>query len=277
MSGGGGAGVCLAIANLTANEIVDNMNDEKVSGMIWGGRRGHSARPGNDDLEKAVRVGPKQATGQAGRDAVCKGVRRALAVGDMAPGQRLVEQELSEVFHATRSSVREALQDLAAEGLVELIPRRGARVRVISLEEAVQITECRAGLEGLCARRAAASVTDEARGILLDIRSAMDRAVADGALDTYSALNRRLHEYVGDMSGQQVAQSLLERLNGQMVRYQFRLAMRPGRPAQSLPQHLAIIDAIVAGDPDGAEAAARAHVESVIEALRATPGPGGLE
>ncbi|MEU8709705.1 FCD domain-containing protein [Streptomyces sp. NPDC048565] len=62
-------------------------------------------------------------------------------------------------------------------------------------------------------------------------------------------------------------------MNGQMVRYQIRLALRPGRPARSLPQHLAIIDAVVAGDPDAAEAAALAHVESVIEALRETPTP----
>ncbi|MBM7442726.1 GntR family transcriptional regulator [Streptomyces sp. HB132] len=217
-----------------------------------------------------------QATGRAGRSAVSSGIREALAAGDMVPGQRLVEQELSEVFRATRSSVREALQDLAAEGLVELIPRRGARVRVISVEEAVQITECRALLEGLCARRAAENASDEVRQELKGIGSAMSRAVAEGDPDAYSVLNRRLHESIGEVSDQKVAQALLERMNGQMVRYQFRLALRPGRPARSLPQHLAIIDAVVAGDADAAEAAARAHVESVVEALRETPTPARL-
>ncbi|MFJ8861877.1 GntR family transcriptional regulator [Streptomyces sp. NPDC102451] len=218
-------------------------------------------------------VTANQVTGRTGRSAVSSGIREALAAGDMVPGQRLVEQELSEVFRATRSSVREALQDLAAEGLVELVPRRGARVRVISVEEAIQITECRALLEGLCARRAAEYASDEVRQELKGIGSAMNRAVEDGDPDAYSVLNRRLHECIGEVSDQKVAQALLERMNGQMVRYQFRLALRPGRPAQSLPQHLAIIDAVVAGDPDAAEAAARAHVESVIEALRETPTP----
>ncbi|MBL1286371.1 GntR family transcriptional regulator [Streptomyces sp. For3] len=218
-------------------------------------------------------VTANQVTGRTGRSAVSSGIREALAAGDMVPGQRLVEQELSEVFRATRSSVREALQDLAAEGLVELIPRRGARVRVISVEEAIQITECRALLEGLCARRAAQYASDEVRRELKEIGSAMTRAVEDGDPDAYSVLNRRLHECVGEVSDQKVAQALLERMNGQMVRYQFRLALRPGRPAQSLPQHLAIIEAVVAGDPDAAEAAARAHVESVVEALRETPVP----
>jgi DNA-binding GntR family transcriptional regulator len=54
-----------------------------------------------------------------------------------------------------------------------------------------------------------------------------------------------------------------------MVRYQFRLALRPGRPAQSLPQHLAIIDGVVAGDADAAEAAVAAHLDSVVEQLQA--------
>ncbi|WP_255955049.1 GntR family transcriptional regulator [Streptomyces odontomachi] len=214
-----------------------------------------------------------QVTGREGRSAVCAGIRRALAVGDMVPGQRLVEQELSETFQVTRSAVREALQDLAADGLVELVPRRGARVRVISVDEAVLITECRAALEAVCARRAAERATDADRVTLKEIGEEMRRAVADGERDAYSALNRRLHDFITEVSGQQVAQTLLDRLNGQMVRYQFRLALRPGRPAQSLPQHLAIIDAIVAGDPPGAEAAARTHVDSVIEMLRATPRP----
>ncbi|WP_016905903.1 GntR family transcriptional regulator [Streptomyces xiaopingdaonensis] len=212
-----------------------------------------------------------QVTGQEGRRVVGAGIRARLSAGEMAPGQRLVEQELSETFGTTRSAVREALQDLAAEGLVELIPRRGARVRVISVEEAVQITECRAALESLCARRAAASAGDADRAELRAIGEQMSRAVADGDLDAYSALNRRLHDTVARASGQEVATSLLDRLNGQTVRFQFRLALRPGRPAQSLPQHLAIIEAVVTGDGAAAEAAARAHVDSVVAELAATP------
>ncbi|MGW0828944.1 GntR family transcriptional regulator [Streptomyces prunicolor] len=212
-------------------------------------------------------------SGQAGRSVVQQHIRQALAAGDMVPGQRLVEQELSDALLVSRSSVREVLQELAAEGLVELIPHRGARVRVISVEDAVLITECRAALEGVCARRAATRATPDDHVTLREIGGAMREAVAQGELETYSALNRRLHATVARLSGQHVAESLLDRLNGQMVRYQFRLASRPGRPSQSLPQHLAIIDAVVSGDPASAEKAARAHLDSVIEQLRATNGP----
>src|SRR5690348_189599 len=73
----------------------------------------------------------------------------------MAPGQRLVEEELAGTLGVTRASLRAALFDLTAEGLVERIPNRGARVRTISVDEAVAIIECRMVLEGLCAAKAA--------------------------------------------------------------------------------------------------------------------------
>ena len=78
----------------------------------------------------------------------------------MAPGQRLVEEELAALLGVTRASLRAALFDLTAEGLVERIPNRGARVRAITLEEAVAITECRMALEGLCAAKAAERVSE---------------------------------------------------------------------------------------------------------------------
>ena len=81
--------------------------------------------------------------------------------GDVAPGQRLVEEELAAMLGVTRQSLRAALLDLTAEGLVERIPNRGARVRVVSTAEAVAITECRMALEALCAVKAAERITDE--------------------------------------------------------------------------------------------------------------------
>ncbi len=111
--------------------------------------------------------------------------------------------------------------------------------------------------------------SDEQRAELRRIGADMRQAVADGAWDAYSALNQRLHELVIEASGQEVARRQLDRLNGPMVRFQFRLALRPGRPAQSLPQHLAIIDAVGA-DPEAAARAVAAHLDDVIEQLRAS-------
>jgi len=188
----------------------------------------------------------------------------------MAPGQRLVEEELAGVLRVTRASVRAALFDLTAEGLVERIPNRGARVRVVTLAEAVAITECRMTLEGLCAAKAAERVTAAQAARLRAIGDQMERSVADGEPLKYSALNHELHRLVREVSGQAVAADLLERLNGQLVRHQFQLSLRPGRPQASLPEHLAIIAAITAGRPAEAEEAARRHLRSVIAALRQT-------
>ena len=208
--------------------------------------------------------------GAAGRRRAGERLRQAILAGDMAPGQRLVEEELAGVLRVTRASVRAALFDLTAEGLVERIPNRGARVRVVTLAEAVAITECRMTLEGLCAAKAAERVTEAQAARLRAIGDQMERSVADGEPLKYSALNHELHRLVREVSGQAVAADLLERLNGQLVRHQFQLSMRPGRPQASLPEHLAIIAAITAGRPAEAEEAARRHLRSVIAALRQT-------
>ncbi len=185
----------------------------------------------------------------------------------MAPGQRLVEEELAGLLGVTRASVRAALFDLAADGLAERIPNRGARVRAVTVAEAVAITECRMVLEGLCAAKAAQRVTGSQADRLRQLGGELQRAVADGEPLKYSALNHELHRLVREISGQQVAAALLERLNGQLVRHQFQLSLRPGRSQASLPEHLAIITAITGRRPAEAEEATRRHLRSVITAL----------
>jgi DNA-binding GntR family transcriptional regulator len=205
--------------------------------------------------------------GEPGRRHAVERLRQGILAGDMAPGQRLVEEELAGLFGVTRASLRAALIDLTAEGLVERIPNRGARVRVITLDEAVAITECRMALEGLCAAKAAERITDVQAARLRELGGELEHAVADAEPLKYSELNRELHRLVIDFSGQTVAAGLLERLNGQLVRHRFLLSLRPGRPQESLPQHLAIIAAITSRQPAVAEAATRRHLRSVLQAL----------
>jgi len=167
----------------------------------------------------------------------------------------------------TRASLRGALFDLAAEGLVERIPNRGARVRVVTLAEAVAITECRMALEGLCAAKAAELVTEAQAMQLHQLGEQLQRSVADGESLKYSELNHELHRLVREISGQTVAARLLERLNAQLVRHQFRLSLRPGRTHASLAEHLAIIAAITGRRPAEAQLATHQHLHSVIAAL----------
>src|ERR1700740_1010263 len=191
--------------------------------------------------------------GEAARVHAFGVLRQAILSGDLAPGQRLVEEELAGTLGVTRQSLRAAWLDVPADGLVERIPNRGARVRVVSTEEAVAITECRMALEALCAAKAAERITDDEAAQLRGLPEQLGRSVAEANPLKYSELNRELHRRIGVISGQTVAVGLLERLHAQLVRHQFQLALRPGRPERSLAEHLAIIDAIASRQPEEAD------------------------
>jgi len=200
---------------------------------------------------------------------VAERIKEAILRGEFAPRQRLVEADLCRDFDASRHQVRAALQALEAEGLIERVRNVGARIREIGVDEAVEIAEVRQVVEGLIARRAAELVGDEEARELEEIGRGMHRAVASGDVDAYSELNARLHAALREMARHDKASGIIEQLHGQMVRHQYALSRRPGRPSVSVHQHQAIIDAVVARDPEAAERAMRAHIASVIEALRA--------
>jgi DNA-binding GntR family transcriptional regulator len=213
----------------------------------------------------------------AGTDATTRGaaarqlaegqLRAAISRGDMAPGQRLVEEELAARYGVTRSGLRQAVDALIAEGLVERIPNRGARVRTVSTAEAVEITECRMVLEGLIARKAAERIAAaEADGLRAHVLR-MREAVAAAELVKYSTLIAELHDRLRELARQPSAAALVDRLQAQLVRHQLQLSLRPGRPQRSLAELERLVDAVVAGDPDRAERAARRHLQNVIAEL----------
>jgi DNA-binding GntR family transcriptional regulator len=212
----------------------------------------------------------------AARDAAERTLRAAISRGDLSSGSRLVEAELAEQIGVNRSSVRLAIDALIAEGLVERIPNRGARVRVVSTEEAVAITECRMALEALLARKAAERISDDEAARLRAHLSAMAGAVEAVDLLKYSELIGHLYGMVHEAARHPVATGLVERLQAQLVRHQFRLSLRPGRPRVSLQELGEVVGAIVDRDADRAQAATVEHFRSVVAALT-EPGedPGG--
>ena len=207
-------------------------------------------------------------SGEHGKQVAIEALRRAITRGDLLPAQRLVEQELAESYGVTRGSIRAALIDLSAEGLIERVPNRGSRVRVVTIEEAVEITEVRMVIEGLVAARAATLVTDEQASELDEIALLMRRAVSAGEFRRYSDLNQRLHRLIQTIARHHTADRLIETMRAQLVRHQYTLSLLPGRPATSLQQHERIVEAIRARSPRAAEKAMREHIASVIEALR---------
>lgn len=199
---------------------------------------------------------------------VTRQIREAIQTGRYAPHQRLIEADISDQFGASRSAVRNALLTLSSEGLVERMPNKGARVRSVTIDEAVEIAEVRMGLEALCARKAAELVDDDEIARLRRLRADMFAAAESGNHLTYSELKSAVHQSVQQISRHHTAAVLLERLRAQSARHQFRLALHPGRGLDSVHEHAAIIDAVIARDPDAAESAMRVHLAGVIEVLR---------
>jgi DNA-binding GntR family transcriptional regulator len=196
-------------------------------------------------------------------------LRREIVTGRLQPNERLVEADLMRAYDATRSSVREALLRLAHEGLVEHERNRGAKVRLVEEHEAVEILEARAVLEGLVARKAAEKATaddvEELRGLVEQMRDLH----AAGDLISMSEFNVHIHAAILRIADHRTAERLVSALNSQVVRFQYRTILLPGRPDRSLDEHAAIVEAIAAGDGDLAEATMRTHLSHVAEELRA--------
>ncbi len=211
-------------------------------------------------------TGTRSGTAVTAADVAAR-IREAIFAGELVPNQRLVEADLAEAYGASRGHVRTALGELTVEGLVERIQNRGARVRSVPLEEALEIVEVRAALEALCAARAAERIADDQAEELRRIGRAMEAAVRDGDQSAYAQGNTDLHGMLIELSGQRTAAATIDRLRAQAVRFQYRLATRPGRSQQSLPEHLAIIEAVCARDAEGAARAMREHLASVSRAI----------
>jgi DNA-binding GntR family transcriptional regulator len=195
-------------------------------------------------------------------------LREAIVTGRLQPNERLIESDLAQQMGVSRTVIRTALARLEHEGLVEHERNRGARVRLVEQGEAVEILEARALLEGLAARLAAERVTRREGGELKAILKSMARLRRAGDLLGVSDENARLHRRIIEISGHATAARLIAALNSQMVRFQYRTILLPGRSEHSLAEHTAIVNAIASRDPAGAEAAMRMHLSHVADALR---------
>ena len=201
-------------------------------------------------------------------DTIVDALRRDILGGRFSPGERLLEIPLAEQYECGRAAIRSALVELTAEGLVVREANRGAAVRQISIDEAIQITEARAALEAMVAGLAARRADDDDRQWLVDMVAEMRKTVVDDRPGEYAALNRALHRRLCEIADHTVALELITTLRNRAAHHQYRLAAMPGRPAASLEQHAAIVDTVIAGDEDAATEAMRSHLDSVIEMLR---------
>lgn len=189
----------------------------------------------------------------------------AISTGRMAPGQRLVEADLQAEFAAGRSSVREAIQQLHAQGLVTLAANRGASVRRLSRREVTDLFVVRERLEGLGAFLAAQQVATggASRPAVSHLKALLVRMgkVADSpdAL-AYGQLNRELHRALLDLSENGELVRLVHQLSLPIFQQQFRGFLQPENQRTSHVQHQTIVAAVLEGDARAAETAMRRHV-----------------
>ena len=205
------------------------------------------------------------------RNVVAIELRRLILDGTLPPGERLIEDRLAEQLGVSRNPVREAIRMLETEGFLDVTARKGSFVATLSASQAADLFEVRLALEPLGARLAAEQPSrahiDRMKQILADVQTSPDKF----ELDTLAELHTELHSLIFEMTGNSylIAMAIPMAKRGQWV-------LRQGAPLrvpEAWSEHHWLIEAIEAGEPELAEAAARHHVLSVRGGLQ--PGRRG--
>lgn len=193
------------------------------------------------------------------RTQVLDNLRQAIVERQLVPGQRLIERELVELTGVSRTSIREALRELAAEGLVTAIPNKGTVVASVSAEEARQLYEVRSALEGLAGRLFVQNATQAQRNALVKALQRIERLAAKGA----PLINAKdsFYEVLFEGGGNEALRSVTAGLHARVSVLRALSLSVPGRAAQSLQEMRDIVDAVLAGDADAAGRACSRHVE----------------
>lgn len=193
-------------------------------------------------------------------DQLREAIEEEIAVGRLAPGSRIDEQELSERFGVSKTPIREALIQLAASGLVDVRRRRGATVAVLEPRRLYEMFDVMGELEATCARRAARRMSPENEAALKDALEACRRAAAAGDPDTYFRVNEEFHRAIYAASQNEFLAEQALTLHRRLRPYR-RLQLRVrDRMSNSLAEHEAIVAAMVAGDGELAAERIRGHV-----------------
>jgi DNA-binding GntR family transcriptional regulator len=190
-------------------------------------------------------------------------VERAVAQwifkGELSAGQKLTEQEVAERLNVSRGPVREAFRTLADIGLLQIEQNRGASVRKIDLEEAVEIHDVYSVLEELAVRSATRRLSGAQIEELKSLVESMDDAAEAEDLDRYYDLNLNFHQRLLEGSGNRRLVSIYNRLLNELHLYRRFGLMQRGEMQRSNHEHHQILEKIAAGDSEGAAEAMRTH------------------
>lgn len=221
-----------------------------------------------------IQLQPRPVESQSLQARAIDQIREMIRDGTLAPGASLSEVALATSFQISRTPIREALKQLATEGLVEIVPRVGTFVAKPSLREIIELFQVKEALEGLSARLLAQRGRVPELEALHRNVSESETAARTGDAETYAHLVDEFHELIAVGADNTklltTYRMLLNQLAyGRLVRTSL---TRPGRLPRSVDEHAQILSLIEAKDPDGAEQAMRSHVRAsargVLDALR---------
>lgn len=197
------------------------------------------------------------------RDQVSSALRQAIVERELRPGQRLVERELTDMLQVSRATVRESLRELEAEGLVTVIPQRGAIVASISVQEAADIYEARAAIESLIVRRFVERTDEEHVQRLADTLTPLREAIDAGRpVGEVLAAKDQFYGVLLEGADSAVLSTLLLSLQVRVSLLRATSLTHEGRPAEMLAELTALVAAIGARDADEAARLCAEHVRN---------------
>lgn len=197
-------------------------------------------------------------------DIVYATIRDAIRGGFVSSGTHLTELDLAAALHISRTPIREALQRLASEYLLEKSPRRGFVVPTLQLNDIVEIFEIREALLGLAAHCAAQRASSTEITLMAEAISRMEQAKAAQDSGGLSQASAQFHRAIEQAAKNRRLQKLIRLNSGAMPLYEF---ADPDRFVPAINEHRAIYDAIAAHDADRAERLAQEHSRSALQAL----------
>ncbi len=201
------------------------------------------------------------------KEAVYERLKTNLIKGNLPPGSKLVETEISRKLGVSRTPLREAFNRLQQDGLIEILPRRGAFVKNQSAEEILENLELREVLEGLAIRLLCRHARPET---VLEMKSCFRGFTAknvERSLDTYAHRNVRFHNLIINGSGNRKLVAVIQNLYDQMDMVRLHTISLPGRARKSLTEHLRIIALVEQRRGDLAERELRAHIRTLSDAV----------
>lgn len=197
------------------------------------------------------------------REIVFQALREAIISGELKPGERLMEVQLAEEMGVSRTPVREAIRKLELEGLVVMVPRKGAYVAGLSMKDAADVFEVRQSLEGLAAALAAERITDEEIEALERILLEINDAAEKNDLNLIIQKDAEFHNILFKASRNDKLVQIINKLKEQIDRFRIQSFENPGRLKKLVEEHKKIVEAISERNVEKAKKLAEEHIEKV--------------